>query len=111
MTPEQKDQLRDAIRQQLADLETKAQALEEAAKPVALDQPIGRLSRMDAIANQALSDRVLAETRNRMLRLERALVRLDTDDGFGVCEACGEDISPGRLMAVPEAELCIHCAE
>ena len=30
---------------------------------------------------------------------------------FGTCEECEEDIGIKRLLAVPDAELCIVCAE
>jgi RNA polymerase-binding transcription factor DksA len=30
---------------------------------------------------------------------------------YGICEACGQPIPPARLRAVPEAVLCVRCAE
>ncbi len=30
---------------------------------------------------------------------------------YGLCEACGKPIPPARLRALPEAILCIACAE
>lgn len=29
--------------------------------------------------------------------------------GYGLCEKCGKEIEEQRLMAVPEARLCINC--
>ena len=41
-------------------------------------------------------------------RIRQALDRIETGD-YGVCERCGGPIPEGRLLAVPEAELCIEC--
>ena len=42
--------------------------------------------------------------------INAALARIE-DGTFGECEECGEDISEKRLLAKPEATLCILCAE
>lgn len=39
-----------------------------------------------------------------------ALIRLD-EGSYGTCVRCGATIRPARLAAVPEAALCISCAE
>jgi DnaK suppressor protein len=79
--------------------------------PVELDQSrVGRLSRMDALQNQAMA---LETERRRNVELQRiaaALKRLDTDD-FGYCLSCGEVIESKRLSLDPTAPLCIDCAQ
>lgn len=50
-----------------------------------------------------------AEGRN-LLEVDEALRRLYRGE-YGVCEACGSDISLKRLEAVPQARLCITCKE
>lgn len=40
--------------------------------------------------------------------LNRALRHLD-DEVYGICESCGNPISPKRLLARPEAVLCLDC--
>ena len=42
-------------------------------------------------------------------RVTRALAKLD-EGTYGVCDACGEPIAPGRLKVAPESVLCIACA-
>ncbi|MFW5836456.1 MAG: TraR/DksA family transcriptional regulator [Desulfovibrionaceae bacterium] len=110
MTDEQRREMRAAITRMTEDLKAGLGGLEESSRTVSLDQPIGRLSRMDSLANQAISSRGLAEARTRLHRLEAALARLDSED-FGVCAECGEDIPFARLKAMPEAVLCVECAE
>jgi DnaK suppressor protein len=52
----------------------------------------------------------LTERGQVLLRqIDDALERMDAGT-FGECERCGNDISPGRLKAMPTAALCIECA-
>ena len=44
-----------------------------------------------------------------LARTERALKKLD-EGTYGICDACGEAISPGRMRALPEGVLCMKCA-
>jgi DnaK suppressor protein len=44
-----------------------------------------------------------------LARTERALKKLD-EGTYGICDQCGEAISPGRLRALPEGVLCLRCA-
>jgi DnaK suppressor protein len=110
MPPEQRQQIRQRIETRMEELKITIAQLEETSKPVSLDQPIGRLSRMDAIANQAISGQRLTDSKRTLMRLERALDKVD-DEHFGVCAECGEDIAIGRLLVMPESTLCVDCAE
>ena len=82
--------------------------LKESSKPVDLNDPIGRLSRMDAIQQQQMS----LESKNRALltlkQIDAALGRFK-DDSYGVCLKCEEEISEKRLMAKPESPFCSLC--
>jgi DnaK suppressor protein len=44
-----------------------------------------------------------------LARTERALAKLD-EGSYGVCDACGKTIAPGRLRAMPDSVLCLDCA-
>jgi DnaK suppressor protein len=44
-----------------------------------------------------------------LARTERALAKLD-EGTYGLCDACGEPIPPGRLRALPDSVLCVSCA-
>ncbi|NNF52129.1 MAG: TraR/DksA family transcriptional regulator [Gammaproteobacteria bacterium] len=81
----------------------------EASAPVELDQTRqGRLSRMDAMQQQAMAQASSASSRARLAAIEAALKRMD-EGSYGECRECGEAISAGRLRARPEARLCIDC--
>lgn len=76
---------------------------------VILDQSsVGRLSRMDALQQQAMAagwkETLLREQR----RLEAARVRLE-EGSFGVCCRCGEPIPRDRLDADPGTPFCADC--
>lgn len=82
----------------------------EAAKPVELDQGrVGRLSRMDAMQEQAMSAESQRRRKLHLTRVNTALARLE-DGSYGACLECGEPIAPGRLDQDPAATLCIGCA-
>ena len=77
---------------------------------VELDQQaVGRLSRMDALQNQAMAKAGHARRQAERRRLMAALARIDEGE-FGYCEDCGEEIAEGRLRLDPAAQRCISCA-
>jgi DnaK suppressor protein len=49
-----------------------------------------------------------SELHHVSLEIERALEKLD-DGTYGICDACGEQIAPERLEALPWATMCISC--
>jgi len=77
---------------------------------VELDQSrVGRLSRMDAMQDQAMS---LESKRRRQVqqhRIASALQRLERNE-FGFCLECGDEINLKRLSFDPTALYCIDCA-
>jgi DnaK suppressor protein len=56
--------------------------------------------------NMALRRRV----KRKIDSLEEALTRFE-EGTYGICERCGKQISAQRLEAVPQARLCIDCAQ
>lgn len=58
-----------------------------------------------------LTDIGVGDSLERVLaRTERAVAKLD-DGSYGMCDVCGDRIPPGRLRALPDAVLCLRCAE
>ena len=79
-------------------------------KTVELDQQaIGRLSRMDALQNQAMARAGHARRQAERQRLLAALTRLDEGE-YGYCDDCGDAIARGRLELDPAALRCVECA-
>lgn len=78
---------------------------------VVLDQTsVGRLSRMDAMQQQAMAQGTRQRAEQSLRRIEAALRRCD-EGSYGECQDCGELINPRRLALDPEASFCIACAE
>jgi len=81
-----------------------------ATQTVTLDQqPIGRLSRMDALQNQAKAKAQLARRAQSRTRILHAVDRLKTG-AFGYCLKCRDQISFKRLNLDPAVPKCISCA-
>lgn len=77
---------------------------------VELDQStVGRLSRMDALQNQALQLETERRREIELARIEAALKRMETG-GYGYCVSCGQDIQTKRLENDPATPVCIDCA-
>ncbi|WP_158527333.1 TraR/DksA family transcriptional regulator [Pelagibaculum spongiae] len=83
----------------------------DSAAAVELDQnKVGRLSRMDAMQQQAMQQARLRSIQKRLSDIHRAEEALQHDE-YGLCEECGEAISKQRMQVRPESVLCIGCAE
>lgn len=50
------------------------------------------------------------KSRQEIHVIDRALQKMDSG-GYGICESCGNEISPRRLQALPWAALCRECVE
>ncbi|MDH3353971.1 MAG: TraR/DksA family transcriptional regulator [Chromatiales bacterium] len=86
------------------------QTTANAASTVELDQSrMGRLSRMDALQAQSMSQESQRRDKLELVAIERALQRIDRDE-FGECLECGEPIAEKRLELNPTSTLCIRCA-
>ena len=64
----------------------------------------------DVACRDSLQATKLNRHRARLRAIEEALLRID-EGTYGTCEDCGEEISVGRLNAVPFALRCVECQE
>ncbi len=110
MTPEQRQTLKQKIVEEIAAQKKLIASLRETSKPVAPDNAIGRLSRMEAINDTSVSEASLTTAQTKMARLETALGKVDLPE-FGICSICGQPIPHGRVMLMPESPFCVPCAE
>ena len=105
------EQLARRLEEERDALESVAESSREAGGVVELDQARqGRLSRIDAMQQQAVARASEGRRMRRMARIRAALERLRRGE-YGDCLQCGEPIAPGRLEADPAVTLCIDCAE
>lgn len=82
--------------------------LKESAKPVAPDNALGRLTRMDAMQSQQIGKNAMQKVTAQITSIDHALGRMDQPD-FGLCAECGTSIPLGRLQAMPGARHCVNC--
>ncbi len=83
---------------------------EDSTRPVELDQSrVGRVSRMDAMQLQAMSQEAKRRRQLELRQVIAALARIESDD-YGYCVECGDDIDLRRLQVDPAAPMCISCA-
>ena len=71
---------------------------------------LGRLTRMEALNDKGVNEHVKAKAKVRLQKLSNALQRIEAGT-YGTCIRCGREIPAGRLQLVPEALVCVPCAE
>lgn len=100
--------LKEKLEQRLGELrEALTRASETSA--VAPDNAIGRLTRIDAMQAGFMSEALRREQTQELARAERALRAIDSED-YGRCRRCDEPLPLPRLLAKPDAVLCLSCA-
>ncbi len=110
MNDQDRNTLREKITAAIAKTKNKIVELEEATQPIAPENSIGRISRMDAINNKSVAEAALRTSRHKLEKLNFALSKIDSAD-FGTCSRCKQPIPPARLMYLPESTRCVNCAD
>ena len=103
----------EALRQRIIDELTALDHLRTQSRdsraPVQLDQQsVGRLSRMDAMQQQAMNIANDTRRQHRHQALMAALKRIETRD-YGYCHNCDDAIGTGRLGIDSAVMLCVDC--
>ena len=89
--------------------ELSAMSAEDRAAVTLDQQSVGRLSRMDAMQQQAMAQAQERARAAELQRIDQAFRRLE-DGEYGYCQDCGEEIAPKRLDIDPSASQCVKCA-
>ena len=108
LTDAQLDELRAALEALQAALPGLIAGAKERSRTVDLDQPIGRLTRMDAMQQRAMAQEECRRHEIRKLQIGAAMLALDAGT-YGECRSCGEPIGYVRLAARPESPMCMPC--
>lgn len=109
MDAHEKLQIKERIKLEIAEAEELILELGELTRPIEPDNAIGRISRMEAINNKSVNEHLLSKTKQKLQKLEAALLFIDTED-YGYCRSCRQPIPMGRLMMMPESDKCVECA-
>ncbi|MDX2478879.1 MAG: TraR/DksA C4-type zinc finger protein [Desulfuromusa sp.] len=108
MTTNQRTKLRNkllTLQEELRLLLTESSA---SSQIVDLAQPIGRLSRMDALQQQAMAKANRTGHQHRLILIEAALLAIKLER-YGECRRCEEPIGYSRLNVRPESPFCLDC--
>ncbi len=103
------EEIEQKILEEIARTEKLIVEYKEMTRPVAPDDAIGRISRMDAINNKSVTEASLRQAEEKLLNLKRVLSLVGTSD-FGICIKCGKPIPAGRILYRPESLTCVNCA-
>lgn len=108
LTDDRIEELRTILSELRDELETTLEGAAEGSRPVSLDQPIGRVSRVDALQQQEMAQANRRNVEIRLAQVRQALSALDSGD-YGYCRKCEEPIAYERLRSRPEAPFCVQC--
>ena len=104
------DKAKVRLKLQRDELQELSRISSEARDTVELDQQsVGRLSRMDAMQQQAMAEALERTRQKDLFRIDQAELRL-ADGDYGYCSQCDNEIPDGRLAIDPMAERCVNCA-
>ena len=103
-------EIKKVLKAELKSTQLKIDEYTELCKPIAPENSIGRISRMDAINNKSVVEAALREAEKKMQQLLQMDKKINNED-FGTCIKCRNTIPFGRLMIRPHSKFCVNCAQ
>jgi DnaK suppressor protein len=108
LTEQQREVLRRQLSMMRQTLEARLKDTAREQQPVSLDQPIGRLTRMDAIQQQQMAVGQQRRVETELQQVKAALERIEQQH-YGLCLRCHDSIPYERLQIRPTTTLCYEC--
>ena len=102
--------IKEQLSKEISITKSKVSKYTELSKPIAPENSIGRVSRMDAINNKSIVEAALREAKNKLNQLE-TIERKIGDNNFGKCFKCKKNIPFERLIIRPHSQFCVKCAK
>jgi len=103
------NEIKEKIITEIDKTEKSIKEYKEITKPIAPENAIGRVSRMDAINNKSVAEAALRQAEEKLNKLKYVLANIDEDD-FGLCAKCKKPIPLGRILLMPQSRHCVNCA-
>jgi DnaK suppressor protein len=104
------DEARAALIARREELDREDAANADSRNVVELQQDsVGRLSRMDAMQQQAMAKAQERRRSAERVRIAAAIERIEQGE-WGYCLTCGEEIAEKRLRHDPSVAVCVGCA-
>jgi DnaK suppressor protein len=95
--------------QEIENTQSRISEYKDLTKPIAPENAIGRVSRMDAINNKSVVEAALRESERKLDQLLDMQKNI-TGEIFGICIKCKSEIPFGRLLIRPQSKCCVKCA-
>jgi DnaK suppressor protein len=105
-----KEQIALRIKEEIESTAKSIETFRELSKPIAPENAIGRVSRMDAINNKSVNEVALRKAELRLKNLQVAMSKIHDID-FGICLRCKNVIPIARIMLLPQSVFCVNCAK
>lgn len=102
--------LQQKLETEIKSTQNKITEYSELCRPIAPENSIGRISRMDAINNKSVVEAALRVAKEKIQQL-KAVQNTMTDPDFGICKKCKKAIPFGRLMIQLHSKFCVICAQ
>jgi len=109
MTPNELAKIQHIIEEEINKTRASIQHYKELTKPIAPENAIGRISRMDAINNKSVNEAALLKAEQKLKNLNIALGNINDSD-FGISARCNQNIPLGRILLMPQSRFCVNCA-
>ena len=106
---DQIDEIKEKICSEISKTKRIISDYKELIKPIAPDDAIGRVSRMDAINNKSVTEAALRQAEKKLeglIFMEKSLGSKE----FGLCQKCKQKIPFQRLLFMPQSRFCVYCA-
>ena len=110
MNSNDREKLKNVILREIESKKHQIESLSKSIKPVAPDNSIGRLTRMEAIGSKEIRGASLNSAQTKLAKLEAVLNKIDNPD-FGICIRCSCPIPEKRIILMPESITCVACLE
>jgi RNA polymerase-binding protein DksA len=107
MDGKERETVKDTLEAELA--ETMAE-LEHLEKNLQVEVEYGLGEGDPSVHEREINMALRRRARRKARSLQEALTRVE-EGTYGTCERCGREIGAQRLEALPEARLCIDCAQ
>ncbi len=107
MDGKERETVKDRLEAELAETMAELDSLE---KKVQVEVEYGLGEGDPSIYEREINMALRRRTRRKVRSLQEALTRFE-EGTYGICERCGRQVAAQRLEALPEARLCIDCAQ
>ncbi len=109
MDRNQQEEIKSKILSEIEKTEELVIEYKELTKPIAPENAIGRISRMDAINNKSVTEAALRQAEAKRDGLNYVLKKIGKAR-FGHCAKCTKAIPLGRILLMPHSRFCVNCA-